>query len=129
MSKPKPNAAIEATTSADQGDWQANAAPRSGAAPAGPGGHKGSWVSKGAEAWSEAERDVLADEFRATLTRGVHGLCFSPYLEGQQPGSQIGEAQIRDRLRILRPYTGWVRSFSCTDGHEQTPRIAHELGL
>jgi exo-beta-1,3-glucanase (GH17 family) len=22
-----------------------------------------------------------------------------------------------------------VRSFSCTDGHEQTPRIAHELGL
>jgi exo-beta-1,3-glucanase (GH17 family) len=22
-----------------------------------------------------------------------------------------------------------VRTFSCTDGHEQTPRIAHELGL
>jgi glucan 1,3-beta-glucosidase len=27
------------------------------------------------------------------------------------------------------PHTRWVRSFSCTDGHEQTPRIAHELGL
>ena len=24
------------------------------------------------------------------------------------------------------PTRGWVRSFSCTDGHEQTPRIAHE---
>jgi hypothetical protein len=36
--------------------------------------------------------------FRATLARGIHGLCFSPYLEGQQPGSQIGEAQIRERL-------------------------------
>jgi exo-beta-1,3-glucanase (GH17 family) len=22
-----------------------------------------------------------------------------------------------------------VRTFSCTDGHEQTPRVAHELGL
>ena len=56
-------------------------------------------------------------------------LCFSPYLEGQQPGSQIGEAQIRERLRIIQPHVGWVRTFSCTDGHEQTPRVAHELGL
>ena len=66
---------------------------------------------------------------RATLQRGAHGLCFSPYLEGQQPGDQIGEAQIRARMAIVRPHTRWVRSFSCTDGHEQTPRIAHELGL
>ena len=39
------------------------------------------------------------------------------------------EAQIRARLGIIRPYTRWVRSFSCTDGHERTPRIAHELGM
>ncbi len=71
----------------------------------------------------------LAEAFRATLTRGIHGLCFSPYLEGQQPGDNIGEAQIRARLQILQPHARWVRSFSCTDGHERTPRIAHELGF
>jgi exo-beta-1,3-glucanase (GH17 family) len=59
----------------------------------------------------------------------VHGLCFSPYLEGQQPGSQVAEAQIRERLKIVHPHAGWVRTFSCTDGHEQTPRLAHELGM
>ena len=63
------------------------------------------------------------------LRAGVHGLCFSPYLEGQAPGAQVSEAQIRARLETIRPHTGWVRTFSCTDGHEQTPRIAHELGL
>lgn len=76
-----------------------------------------------------AERAQLDEAFRATLARGIHGLCFSCYLEGQQPGSQIGEQQIRERMAVVRPHTRWVRSFSCTDGHEQTPRIAHELGL
>jgi len=78
---------------------------------------------------SPQERAALDEAFRRTLTNGVHGLCFSPYLEGQHPGSLVSEAQIRDRLAILRPYARWVRTFSCTDGHEQTPRIAHELGL
>lgn len=78
---------------------------------------------------SPEERAALDEAFRQTLSRGVHGLCFSPYLEGQRPGARVSEAQIRDRLAILRPYTRWVRSFSCTDGHEHTPRIAHELGL
>ena len=71
----------------------------------------------------------LAGAFRDTLRRGVHGLCFSPYLEGQAPGSQVSETQIRERLSVIRQSTQWVRTFSCTDGHEQTPRIAHELGL
>ena len=76
-----------------------------------------------------AERARLGDAFRDVLARGIHGLCFSPYLEGQSPGSQIGEAQIRERMAIIRPHTRWIRSFSCTDGHEQTPRIAHQMGL
>jgi exo-beta-1,3-glucanase (GH17 family) len=71
----------------------------------------------------------LAAEQRALLEAGIHGLCFSPYLEGQSPGSQVSEQQIHARLEIIRPYTRWIRSFSCTEGHEQTPRIAHELGL
>jgi glucan 1,3-beta-glucosidase len=76
-----------------------------------------------------AERARLDDAFRTTLQRGIHGLCFSPYLEGQQPGDPIGEAQIRTRLSIVRPHTRWVRSFSCTEGHEQTPPIAKAMGL
>jgi len=78
---------------------------------------------------SPAEQAALTAEFRAVLDAGVHGLCFSPYLEGQAPGTQVSEAQIRERLQTVRPHTQWVRSFSCTDGHEHTPRIAHELGL
>ena len=75
------------------------------------------------------EHAALCDAFRRTLADGVHGLCFSPYLEGQAPGSRVSEAQIHARLEIIRPYARWVRSFSCTDGHEQTPRIARQLGF
>ena len=75
------------------------------------------------------QRAALLEEFRSVLQDGLHGLCFSPYVEGQSPGSQVSAAQIRARLEIIRPYTRWIRSFSCTDGHDQTPRIAHELGM
>ncbi len=94
------------------------------------------WAGRGTQATTAAvaplspqERARLVSEFRGVLQAGVHGLCFSPYIEQQAPGSQVSEAQIRARLSIIRPYTRWVRSFSCTDGHEQTPRIAHELGM
>lgn len=81
------------------------------------------------QALSPAERAALGEAFARTLASGVHGLCFSPYLEGQAPGSLVTEAQIRARLEIIRPHVRWVRTFSCTDGHEQTPRVARELGL
>ena len=80
-------------------------------------------------ALSPPARAALDNRVRALLDAGVHGLCFSPYLEGQAPGAQVSEAQIRARLEVIRPHTRWIRSFSCTDGHENTPRIAHELGL
>jgi glucan 1,3-beta-glucosidase len=76
-----------------------------------------------------AERSRLDDEFRRILDAGMHGLCFSPYVQGQGPGSQVAESQIRERLQIVRAHTRWVRTFSCTEGHEQTPRVAHEMGL
>ncbi len=128
MSRPPHDTSAQATRSADQGQWQSPAGPRSGAEP-GTAARAGRWASTGPEIWTPVQRNALAAELAATLQRGVHGLCFSPYLQGQQPGSQIGEAQIRQRLQILQPHTKWVRSFSCTDGHEHTPRIAHELGL
>lgn len=71
----------------------------------------------------------LAESFNEMLQQGVHGLCFSPYGEGQQPGDTLTEEQVRRRLEIIRPYTNWVRSFSCTEGNELIPIIAKELGM
>jgi exo-beta-1,3-glucanase (GH17 family) len=66
---------------------------------------------------------------RQILEAKIHGISFSPYIEGQGPGTQLGEAQIRDRLSFIQPYVHWVRSFSCTEGHELIPGIAAENGL
>lgn len=77
---------------------------------------------------SKTEADIRA-QFLATLNNGLHGLCFSPYVEGQEIGDILSENQIRRRLDIISPYTKWVRSFSCTEGHELIPKIAHQKGL
>lgn len=74
-------------------------------------------------------RDELRKMFRQVLEDGMHGLCFSPYEEGQKPGDQLSESQIRRRMEIIQPYTKWIRSFSCTDGNEAIPKIAHEYGI
>ncbi|MFY0628993.1 MAG: glycosyl hydrolase [Flavobacteriaceae bacterium] len=71
----------------------------------------------------------LRELFRKSLESGMHGICSSPYEEGQEPGDQLSEAQIRKRLEIIKPYTKWIRSFSCTDGNELIPKIAQELGI
>jgi glycoside/pentoside/hexuronide:cation symporter, GPH family len=64
-----------------------------------------------------------------TLHQGLHGICFSPYLEGQNIGDILSEEQIQKRMAIIAPYTKWVRSFSCTEGNEFIPKAAHEKGL
>jgi len=71
----------------------------------------------------------LRKQFRAAWEEGIHGLCFSPYEEGQKPGDQISAQQIRRRMEIIAPHTQWIRSFSCTDGNELVPRIGREFGL
>ncbi|PRX55335.1 glycosyl hydrolase family 17 protein [Flagellimonas meridianipacifica] len=73
--------------------------------------------------------DELKRLCKEVLEGGMHGLCFSPYEEGQKPGEQINEEQIRRRMEIIRPYTDWVRSFSCTEGNELIPKIAREYGI
>ncbi len=78
---------------------------------------------------STLPREELVSIFRRILEQKIHGITFSPYVEGQGPGMQIGEAQIRERLKFILPYVNWVRSFSCTEGNEQIPRIAAENGL
>ena len=71
----------------------------------------------------------LASLYNEVLSTGIHGLCSSPYEEGQQPGDTLTEEQIRRRLKIIQPYTKWIRSFSCTEGNELIPKIARELGI
>ena len=73
----------------------------------------------------------LQNMMKQILNNKIHGIGFSPYLEGQDPSvkSQITEQQIADRLEIVRPYTKWVRTFSCSCGNEEVPRIAHEKSL
>jgi exo-beta-1,3-glucanase (GH17 family) len=73
--------------------------------------------------------DELQAMLRQILEGKIHGLSFSPYLEGQGPGTELQEAQIRARLAIIQPWVHWVRTFSCKEGNELTPRIAKENGL
>lgn len=77
---------------------------------------------------SKTEKGVQ-NTFKRVLKNGMHGLCFSPYEEGQKPGDQITEKQIRRRMEIIKPYTKWIRSFSCTEGNELIPVIAKEYGI
>ena len=69
------------------------------------------------------------DFFKKVLDSGMHGIGFSPYVEGQKPGDEITEEQIRHRMEIIKPYVKWVRSFSCIDGNEMIPKVAHEMGI
>jgi exo-beta-1,3-glucanase (GH17 family) len=61
---------------------------------------------------------------REILDAGIHGMAYSPYRDGQSPGDPISEAQIEQRLKIIQPYTHWIRTFSCVEGNELIPRIA-----
>jgi len=67
--------------------------------------------------------------FAKSLNNGLHGICFSPYMEGQNIGDQLSENQIKRRMEVISPYTKWVRSFSCTEGNELIPVVAREQGL
>ena len=71
----------------------------------------------------------LNNLFAEVLKSGMHGLCFSLYEDGQKPGDIISEEQVRRRMKIIAPYTKWVRSFSCTEGNEFIPMIAKEYGI
>jgi len=79
--------------------------------------------------FSTMSNEELLTLFHQTLGEGIHGISFSPYMEGQGPGTHVSETQIRERLGIIQPHVSWIRSFSCTEGNEDIPRIAHENGL
>lgn len=71
----------------------------------------------------------LEGTFERELSMGMHGLCFSPYVAKQSPGSPINVEQICARLNIVKRHTSWIRTFSCTQGNEVIPGLAKEMGL
>lgn len=75
---------------------------------------------------SEAD---LSRRIRELLESKIHGLAFSPVMDGQTNLDEITEDQIRARLSVLAPHTEWIRTFSCTRGHERSPGVAKNLGL
>lgn len=80
---------------------------------------------------AELSSDELRARMAGLLDSGLHGLCFSAYLPGQSPTehAQLSSAQVRARLEVVAPHTSWIRTFSCSEGNELAPAIAHELGL
>lgn len=79
--------------------------------------------------FSKISEDELKELWMQTLQNGMHGICFSMYEDGQKPGDIITVAQVERRIKILKPYTKWVRSFSCIEGNEHIPRVAKAHGL
>ncbi|WP_245189709.1 MFS transporter [Lunatimonas salinarum] len=75
-----------------------------------------------------ATRDIKT-LFGKMLHEGLHGICFSPYQEGQNIGEILSEEQIQKRMEIVAPHTNWIRSFSCTQGNEFIPKAAKAKGL
>ncbi len=79
--------------------------------------------------FSKKSDEEIQRLFADVLNAGMHGICFSIYEDGQQPGSIISSEQVRRRMSILKPYVQWVRSFSCIEGNEHVPRIAKDMGI
>lgn len=79
--------------------------------------------------YSQKSPDQVHSLFLDVLQKGMHGICFSIYEEGQKPGDVISKQQVKRRMKVIQPYTKWVRSFSCIEGNEHIPRMAKELGI
>jgi len=86
-------------------------------------------LSLAGEDFSSKSRKELSHLAEVCFKNGIHGLCYSAYSDDQEPGSIITAEQIRQRIAIIKPFTRWIRTFSCTDGNELIPGIAKENGL
>jgi glucan 1,3-beta-glucosidase len=85
-------------------------------------------MDKGVNFTDYSDKELMKT-WRETLKKGMHGVCFSMYEDGQGPGDVITEEQVERRIKIIKPYAKWVRSFSCIEGNEHIPRIAHKHGM
>lgn len=79
--------------------------------------------------YNTASPDSKIRSFKSQFEKGLHGICFSAYNEFQNPGDTISKEQIVRRLEVLKGHTQWIRTFSCTNGHEMIPQLAKEMGF
>ena len=79
--------------------------------------------------FNKYSEEDLKSLWRDTVNNGMHGICFSMYEDGQEPGDVITIEQVERRIKTLKPHTKWIRSFSCIEGNEHIPRIAKKHGL
>ncbi|WP_233450946.1 glycoside hydrolase family 17 protein [Hanstruepera ponticola] len=78
---------------------------------------------------SKLSLETLTKLWRKTIKDGFHGICFSMYEDGQEPGDDISFEQVERRVQILKPYVEAIRSFSCVEGNEHVPVAAKKHGL
>jgi GPH family glycoside/pentoside/hexuronide:cation symporter len=79
--------------------------------------------------YNAASNDAKVSGFKTQFEKGLHGICFSVYDEFQNPGDTITREQIVKRLEVLKGHTQWIRTFSCTNGHELIPQLAKDMGF
>ena len=85
--------------------------------------------SKGVDFTKYESTENLVELWKDTIKQGMHGICFSMYEDGQEPGDTVTEEQVERRVKILKPHTKWIRSFSCIEGNEHIPRMAKKHGI
>lgn len=78
---------------------------------------------------SRIDEPSMGSIIEEVVTDKLHGLAFSPYVDGQDNMTEVSADQIRERMAMLAPHTRWIRTFSCTRGNELSPGVAQELGL
>ena len=78
---------------------------------------------------SKYSLEELKALWRKAIQDGMHGICFSMYEDGQEPGDEISIEQVERRVKILKPYAGAIRSFSCIEGNEHIPVVAKKHGM
>lgn len=79
--------------------------------------------------YTTASHSSKIGHFKSQFEKGLHGICFSAYNEFQNPGDTISREQIVKRLETIKGHTDWIRTFSCTNGHELIPQLAKEMGF
>jgi exo-beta-1,3-glucanase (GH17 family)/cellulose synthase/poly-beta-1,6-N-acetylglucosamine synthase-like glycosyltransferase len=81
-----------------------------------------------ASAWAIWQRQVSAPNVDGVLS----SVSYSPFQGSAHPddgGNRPTEAQIRNDLKLLAPYTRTIRLYASTGGVELVPAIANEFGL
>ena len=63
--------------------------------------HIGNYIQHDGVDFSSVSTEKLEKLWLDTVEKGMHGLCFSMYEDGQKPGDIISEEQVNRRIQII----------------------------